>query len=142
LGAELVINYRRQDFAAEVANWTPEGVHLVLDIVGRDYLERNLAALAPRGRLVCIATMSGAKVELDISVVMRKRISIIGSVLRSRSIAEKSSLVEGFAAKFLPLFDTGGMVPVVDSVFRFDQVEKAHERMQQSSHIGKIVLAW
>jgi putative PIG3 family NAD(P)H quinone oxidoreductase len=142
LGAELVINYKREDFASEVARWSGGGVSLILDIIGRDYFERNIAALAPQGRLVCIATMSGAKAELDISVVMRKRLSIIGSVLRSRSVPDKSELVRGFSERFAPLFDTGAMRPVVDSVFGFDRVEEAHELMRRSGHVGKILLTW
>ena len=142
LGAELVINYKREDFASEVARWSGGGVSLILDIIGRDYFERNIAALAPQGRLVCIATMSGAKAEFDISVVMRKRLSIIGSVLRSRSVPDKSELVRGFSERFAHLFDTGAMRPVVDSVFGFDRVEEAHELMRRSGHIGKILLTW
>jgi putative PIG3 family NAD(P)H quinone oxidoreductase len=142
LGAELVINYKREDFASEVARWSGGGVSLILDIIGRDYFERNIAALAPQGRLVCIATMSGAKAELDISVVMRKRLSIIGSVLRSRSVPDKSELVRDFSERFAPLFDTGAMRPVVDSVFGFDRVEEAHELMRRSGHVGKILLTW
>lgn len=142
LGAELVINYKREDFASEVARWSGGGVSLILDIIGRDYFERNIAALAPQGRLVCIATMSGAKAELDISVVMRKRLSIIGSVLRSRSVPDKSELVRGFSERFSRLFDTADMRPVVDSVFGFDRVEEAHDLMRRSGHVGKILLTW
>lgn len=142
LGAELVINYKKQDFAAEIAKWSPNGVSVVLDMVGRDYVDRNIAALAPRGRLVCIATMSGAKAEIDISVVMRKRLSIIGSVLRSRSIAEKRDLVREFAERFVPLFENGSVKPIVDSVFPFEKVEDAHALMRQSGHVGKILLTW
>ena len=142
LGAELVINYKKQDFASEIAKWSPNGVAVVLDMVGRDYVERNISVLAPRGRLVCIATMSGAKAEIDISVVMRKRLSIIGSVLRSRSIAEKSELVRDFSERFTPLFETGSISPIVDSVFPFEKVEDAHALMRRSGHVGKILLTW
>jgi putative PIG3 family NAD(P)H quinone oxidoreductase len=142
LGAELVINRKDQDFAAEIARWSSDGVSLVLDMVGRDYFERNLSVLAPRGRLVCIATMSGAKAELDISVLMRKRLSVVGSVLRSRSSAEKSELVRSFSERFVPLFEKGSMAPVVDTVFHFSEAQKAHDLMRQSGHVGKILLAW
>jgi putative PIG3 family NAD(P)H quinone oxidoreductase len=142
LGAELVINYKRQDFAAEIAGWSPSGVSLILDIIGREYFERNLSALAPRGRLVCIATMSGAKAELDIAALMRKRLSVIGSVLRGRSIAEKGELVRAFSERFLPLFESGVVTPIVDSVFPFDKAEDAHTLMRQSGHVGKILLTW
>ena len=142
LGAELVINYKKQDFASEILKWSPNGIAVVLDMVGRDYFERNIAVLAPRGRLVCIATMSGAKAEIDISVVMRKRLSVIGSVLRSRSVEEKSDLVRDFSERFVPLFESGSVSPIVDSVFPFEQVEDAHTLMRQSGHVGKILLTW
>jgi len=142
LGAEVVINYKRQDFAAEIGKWSPTGVSVVLDIVGRDYLERNIGVLAPRGRLVCIATMSGAKAEIDISTLMRKRLSVIGSVLRSRSVAEKGELVRDFSERFVPLFESGAVAPIVDSVFPFQRTEEAHALMRQSGHVGKILLTW
>ena len=142
LGAEVVINYKKQDFASEILKWSPNGISVVLDMVGRDYFERNISVLASRGRLVCIATMSGATAEIDISVVMRKRLSIIGSVLRSRSIAEKSELVREFSERFVPLFESGSVSPIVDSVFPFEKVEEAHTLMRQSGHVGKILLTW
>jgi putative PIG3 family NAD(P)H quinone oxidoreductase len=142
LGAELVINYKKEDFASEVSRWSGGGVSLILDIIGRDYFARNISALALQGRLVCIATMSGATTELDISVVMRKRLSIIGSVLRSRGVAEKGELVRHFSERFAPLFETGAMRPVVDTVFGFYRVEEAHDLMRRSGHVGKILLRW
>jgi putative PIG3 family NAD(P)H quinone oxidoreductase len=142
LGAELVINYKQRDFSSDIAGWSSAGVSLVLDIIGRDYFERNLSVLSSRGRLVCIATMSGAKVELDIGVLMRKRLSVIGSVLRGRSIAEKGELVREFSDRFLALFESGVVTPIVDSVFPFDKVEDAHTLMRQSGHVGKILLSW
>jgi putative PIG3 family NAD(P)H quinone oxidoreductase len=142
LGAELVINYKKEDFASEVSRWSGGGVSLILDIIGRDYFARNISALALQGRLVCIATMSGATTELDISVVMRKRLSIIGSVLRSRGVAEKGEFVRHFSERFAPLFETGAMRPVVDTVFGFYRVEEAHDLMRRSGHVGKILLRW
>jgi putative PIG3 family NAD(P)H quinone oxidoreductase len=142
LGAEIAINYKKQDFASEILKWSPKGISVVLDMVGRDYFERNISVLAPRGRLVCIATMSGAKAEIDISVVMRNRLSVIGSVLRSRSIAEKSKLIRDFSERFVPLFENGSVAPIVDSVFPFERVEDAHALMRQSGHVGKILLTW
>ncbi len=142
LGAELVINYKKQDFATEILKWSPDGVSLVLDIVGRDYFERNISVLAPRGRLVCIATMSGANADIDISVLMRKRLSVVGSVLRSRSVGEKSELVREFVERFAPLFEKSSILPIVNSVFPFEKVEDAHALMRQSGHVGKILLIW
>lgn len=142
LGASCVVNYKKKDFGHEVPLWSAHGVDLILDIVGRDYFERNLAVLAPRGRLVCIAAMSGAKTELDISVIMRKRISIIGSVLRSRPVDEKARLVSEFTRSILPRFEKDELKPVVHLVTSFAQVEEAHEVMRRSGHIGKILLEW
>ena len=142
LGASEVVNYKTGSFAEQVLRWSPKGVDLVLDIVGRDYLADNISVLAPRGRLVCIATMSGARGELDIATVMRKRLRIIGSVLRSRTIEEKSALVSAFAQRYLHLFDSKELSPVVHSVFSFDEAEKAHALMRSSGHVGKILLEW
>jgi NADPH:quinone reductase-like Zn-dependent oxidoreductase len=86
--------------------------------------------------------MSGAKAELDIAILMRKRLSVIGSVLRGRSIAEKGELVREFSERFLPLFESGFVTPIVDSVFPFEKVEDAHTCMRQSTHVGKILLTW
>lgn len=142
LGAVEVFNYKTAPFAEQVFRWSPSGVDLVLDIVGRDYLEGNVQALALKGRLVCIATMSGPRGELDIATLMRKRLRVIGSVLRARSIEEKSALVNDFIRKFLPLFETNAISPVVHAVFSFDEVEKAHQLMRSSAHVGKILLRW
>lgn len=140
LGADLAINYTKDDFASAIKAWSPEGVHVVLDIVGKDYLEKNLDTLAHCGRLVCIATMSGARGELSLSTLMKKRLRIIGSVLRSRSVVEKAALVQGFRDKFLSDFDSGKLVPVIHEVYTFGDVERAHETMRSSAHIGKLVL--
>jgi NADPH:quinone reductase-like Zn-dependent oxidoreductase len=140
LGASLAIDYKQRSFEIAVREWSPEGVDLILDIVGQEYFERNVGLLAPCGRLVHIASMSGTRAELDISILMRKRARIIGSVLRPRSLAEKSALVAGFVKRFLGAFDTGDLKPIVDSVYSIEDAEQAHERMRSSAHIGKIIL--
>jgi putative PIG3 family NAD(P)H quinone oxidoreductase len=142
LGASVVVNYKEQDFETVVKEWSDEGIDLILDIVGAGYFERNLALLAQGGRLVEIATMSGSRAEIDIALLMRKRARIIGSVLRSRSAAEKAGLVAGFVGRFFHSFDTGDLKPIVDSVFPFERAEEAHALMKSSSHIGKIVLSF
>jgi NADPH2:quinone reductase len=86
--------------------------------------------------------MSGATAEIDISTLMRKRLSVIGSVLRSRSVAEKGELVRDFSERFVPLFESGAVAPIVDSVFPFQRTEEAHALMRQSGHVGKILLTW
>lgn len=140
LGATLIIKYLGEDFLERVLEWAPDGVNLILDIVGKDYLPRNLKALAPRGRLVQIATMSGADAEIDLRLLMSKRLRLIGSVLRSRTVDEKGALVAEFAARYAPLFSQGVLKPVIDSVYSFDDVERAHERMRSGAHVGKIIL--
>lgn len=140
LGAELAINYSTEDFESRVREWAPDGVNLVLDMIGKDYLAKNLSVLALCGRLVMIATMSGARAEIDLALLMRKRLTLVGSVLRSRSLDEKAKLVADFSSTFLPDFTTGALRPVIDSVFAFSEVEKAHARMQSSAHVGKIIL--
>jgi putative PIG3 family NAD(P)H quinone oxidoreductase len=140
LGAECTVNYRTHDFEVEVGAWTNQGVDVILDIVGREYFEKNVRLLAPGGRLVCIATMSGADCSLDLRLLMRKRARIIGSVLRTRSAREKGGLVAGFQARFGDALSRGEVRPVVDSVFSFDQVVEAHDRMRSSEHVGKIVV--
>jgi NADPH:quinone reductase-like Zn-dependent oxidoreductase len=142
LGADLAINYRTHDFAAEVQRWNSQGVDLVLDIVGRDYFERNMSILAVGGRMVSIATMSGTEVTLNLATLMRKRARLIGSVLRSRSVQEKGLAIRGFLARFGADLGSGAIRPIVDSVFSFsrDQIDAAHSRMKKSEHVGKIVV--
>ena len=142
IGASVAINYKQLDFELAAREWEPNGVDLILDIVGRDYFVRNLSLLAPQGKLVCIATMSGAKVELDISLLMRKRARIIGSVLRSRSVEEKADLVRSFTERYLKLFESGEIKPVIHRTFSVSDVESAHQVMVKSDHVGKILLKW
>jgi putative PIG3 family NAD(P)H quinone oxidoreductase len=141
LGASFVVNYRERDFEPAFREWSPEGVDLILDIVGKEYFERNLALLARSGRLVEIATMSGACAEIDLALLMRKRARVIGSVLRSRSTAEKAGLVAGFVERFSHSFEAGDLKPIVDSIYPLERANEAHARMKTSAHIGKIVLS-
>jgi putative PIG3 family NAD(P)H quinone oxidoreductase len=141
LGANFVVNYNERDFEAAVREWSAEGVDVILDIVGKEYFERNVALLAHGGRLIEIATMSGARAEIDITLLMRKRARVIGSVLRSRSAAEKAGLIAGFVERFMSSFDTGDLKAIVDSVYPFERAEEAHAHMKSSRHIGKIVLS-
>lgn len=140
LGADVTIVYRTEDFVSRLREWHSGGADVILDSIGKDYLGRNLEALARCGRLVQIATMSGAKAEVDLALLMRKRARIIGSVLRSRSHAEKAELIKGFREKFFKDLDAGVVRPVIDSVFALHDADKAHSLMQSSAHIGKIVL--
>ncbi len=140
LGAELAIDHTRQDFAAEIEReWG--GVDVVLDIVGADYLERNLRVLATRGRLVLLATLGGAQATVDLAALMRGRIRIIGSVLRGRSDEEKAAITEGFARRFLPLFEEGRLQPVIDRTLPIRQAGDAHALVEGFGNVGKVVLS-
>ena len=117
------------------------GVDLVIDLVGASYLAASLDALAPRGRMVLVGTMGGSSAPLDYSLVMRKRLTLVGTVLRSRSDWEKAEAAQLFAAQVVPLLARGAVRPVVDSVFGLADVRAAHERMESNQSFGKIVLS-
>ena len=138
LGAEQAINYRQQDFT-EVMK-AVGGVDVVLDMVGGDYVQKNIDILKVDGRIVNIAFQNGAKVEVDLLRLMLKRGMLAGSTLRARANAEKSSIRERLEARFWPAVEAGTINPVVDQVFPLAEVEVAHERMKSSAHIGKIIL--
>ncbi|MDP6343443.1 MAG: NAD(P)H-quinone oxidoreductase [Alphaproteobacteria bacterium] len=142
LGAEVAINYRDGDFVAVIAEATGgEGVDLILDMVGGDYLPRNLQALAVEGRLVQIAVLHGPKVEgFNILPVMLKRLTVTGSTLRPRSVAQKAVIADELRDRVWPLLEQGAVRPVMDQTFPLDQAAAAHARMESSEHIGKIVL--
>lgn len=138
LGAERAINYREEDFVDVLK--AEGGADLILDMVGGDYLPRNVRALATDGRLVQIAFLEGPKVALNFAQVMVKRLTITGSTLRPQSDLAKARIAEELEAKVLPLLATGRIAPVMDSSFALDKAAAAHSRMESSSHIGKIVL--
>ncbi len=141
LGAELAINYKKADFAEQIqAHTDGEGVDVILDMVGADYFERNLQLLKLRGRLVIIATLSGAQTSLNLGALMRRRLHLIGSVLRSRSLAEKIEIKEKFMAQCWPLLENGTIKPVIDSVYPIAEANAAQQRMAENKNIGKIVL--
>jgi putative PIG3 family NAD(P)H quinone oxidoreductase len=141
LGPDLVIDYSRQDFAAEVAEFTAKrGVDVILDHIGAAYLQKNLAALAVNGRLVIIGVMGGSDATLSLGRLMVKRQHIIGSVLRSRPKDEKAAIIADFGRAVLPLFANGRIAPLIDSRMPLDRVVEAHRRMEGSEHFGKIVL--
>jgi putative PIG3 family NAD(P)H quinone oxidoreductase len=117
-----------------------EGVALVIDFLGASSWALNLDVLAVRGRLVLVGTMSGGKVEADLSAIMRKRLTVVGTVLRSRPIEEKIELVQAFARTMLPLLAAGRLQPVVDRVVPFEDAASAHAAMERNENFGKIVL--
>ncbi len=138
LGAERAINYRDADFV-EVLR-AEGGANLILDMVGGDYLPRNVKALADDGRLVQIAFLQGPKVALNFAQVMVRRLTITGSTLRPQSDAAKADIAADLAAKVWPLLEAGKIAPVMDQVFDLEDAAAAHARMEASTHIGKIVL--
>ncbi len=141
LGAELAINYKKENFAERVrAHTNGQGVDIILDNVGAAYLEQNVRLLKLKGRLVFIGTMSGSRAELNISALMSRRLRLIGSVLRPRSLAEKVEIKEKFMAQFWPLLLNGTIQPIIDSVYPIEQVNEAHRRMAADKNIGKIIL--
>ncbi|HEX4113756.1 MAG TPA: NAD(P)H-quinone oxidoreductase [Stellaceae bacterium] len=141
LGATRAINYKNEDFAAVVKAATGNrGVDVVLDMVAGDYLQRNLDLLAMDGRLVIIAFLHGTKAEIDFSGVLRRRLTITGSGLRPRPVAEKGAIADGLRSHVWPLLDAGKVKPVIDKVYPLADAAAAHARMESSNHIGKIVL--
>ncbi len=141
LGADRAVNYRTQDFvAATLAATDGKGADVILDMVGGDYVARNYAAAALDGRIVQIAFLRGQKVEIDLRVIMAKRLFHTGSTLRPRSVAEKAVIADALYAKVWPLLAQGRCKPVVDSVFPLAEAARAHQRMESSAHVGKIVL--
>jgi NADPH2:quinone reductase len=142
LGADLVINYREQDFAEQVRAYTDKaGADVILDHIGGPYLASNMKALAVGGKLVIIGVMGGAKAELNIALMMVKRQQIIGSVLRSRSVQDKARITSAFSEAVLPLLSDRTLVPLIHRVYDLDEVADAHRAMEQSAHFGKIVLS-
>jgi putative PIG3 family NAD(P)H quinone oxidoreductase len=128
-------------FADAVREWTSgAGVNVILDLVGGAYLAANLAALAPEGRLMFVGTTAGASAELNIGVVMRKRLRLMGTVLRARRVEEKARATRRFAAHVVPLLASGRVRPVIDGVYRMEEVRAAHERLESNESFGKIVL--
>ena len=141
LGAFAAINYRTQDFVAEVKAQTGgAGVAVVLDMVGGDYLPRNLAALADDGRHVSIAFQRGATAEVNITDIMRRRLTLTGSTLRTRSVEFKTMVADEIVRTVWPFAEGGRLRPVIDSVFPLDQVAEAHRRLESGDHVGKVVL--
>jgi NADPH2:quinone reductase len=142
LGADRAINYKTEDFVAEVkAATNGAGVNVILDMVGGDYVERNYDAAAVEGRVVQIALLGGPKATVNFARLMVKRLHHTGSTLRPRSNADKAAMVSAIEAKVMPLLREGRVKPLMDSTFPLEKAADAHRRMETSEHIGKIVLA-
>jgi putative PIG3 family NAD(P)H quinone oxidoreductase len=141
LGAAVAINYRTQDFVEVVrAETSAAGMDVILDIVGGSYFPRNIDCLAMHGRLVQIGLMGGPKTELNLRSVLDRRLTITGSTLRARSVAEKGALAREVETHVWPLLSGGRVAPVIDRVFPLSQAAAAHQRLESGEHVGKIVL--
>jgi putative PIG3 family NAD(P)H quinone oxidoreductase len=140
-GADVAIDYRAGDFAPKVREATGgAGVDVVLDSIGARYLEGNVASLALNGRLVVIGLMGGGRAELDLAGLLMRRLHVIGSTLRTRSVEEKATIVAAFLERFRPAIEAGRVKPVIDRVLPLEQSAEAHRIMKASEHFGKIVL--
>jgi tumor protein p53-inducible protein 3 len=142
LGAKLAINYKEQDFLAEVLAATDsQGVDLILDPVGGSYLDRNIKALRRFGRLVNIGTLGGGAGQMNVGLLLGKRLRIIGSTLRTRPLAEKIEITRQFERRFWPALLSGELQPVIDTVFPIERAQAAHEYIRQNRNTGKVILS-
>lgn len=141
LGADRAIDYKTEDFVAVVKEATGgRGVDVVLDMVGGDYVQRSIDAMAPDGRHVSIAFLRGPKTTLNLMPVMLKRLTLTGSTLRARSVEEKGRIAGELRAKVWPLIEAGTVKPLIHATFPLEQAAEAHRLMESSAHVGKIVL--
>jgi putative PIG3 family NAD(P)H quinone oxidoreductase len=141
LGADVAIDYNKEDFVAVTKEATGKnGANLILDMIGGDYVDRNFEAAAVEGRIVQIATQKGTKVTADLRRLMLKRLTLTGSTLRARPVADKAAIARALEAKVWPLLESGKIRPVIDSTYPLTKASEAHARMETSLHIGKIML--
>lgn len=140
LGAERAVNYHEEDFVAAAKEFGGKGVDVILDMVGGDYIEKNIKASAPDARIVNIAFMKGAKVEVNFMPLMLKRLTLTGSTLRSQSVDRKGEIARHLKKTVWPLIEAGRVKPVIYKVFPLSDAKTAHELMESNAHIGKIML--
>jgi tumor protein p53-inducible protein 3 len=141
LGAGCVIDYRSQDFAAVILDQTKkQGVDVIVDFIGASYFEQHTRCLGTGGRLVVVGVMGGPTATINLGTLLFKRHQILGLVMRARPLPDKIAITAAFVRESLPLFDSGVLSPVVDSVFEFSEAGRAHERMERNENVGKIVL--
>ncbi|HEV2018374.1 MAG TPA: NAD(P)H-quinone oxidoreductase [Gemmatimonadaceae bacterium] len=143
LGLEMGIDASREDWVSQIEKTNGvDRIQGILDLVGGPYLDANLRLLALRGRMVVVGLTAGAQAQLNMGVLLRKRLTIIGTVLRARPIEEKIALAREFSERIIPFFDAGRLRPVIDRVFSFAEIRAAHELMESNKTFGKIVLRW
>jgi len=140
-GAHAILNYKETDFAAEILRLTNNrGVNVIIDFIGATYLQSHLEILQPGGRLIIVGLMGGTKTEIDLRLLQQKRLQLKGLVMRMQSIPEKRLIVKRFQETLLPLFMNGKLRPIIDSIYPFNEVQTAHNHMENNANIGKIVL--
>jgi putative PIG3 family NAD(P)H quinone oxidoreductase len=142
LGLVHGIDTSTGDWASSVESIVPKGVHGVLDLVSGPFVAGNLRVVTSRGRIVIVGVTGGAQTQIELGMILRKRIRLIGTVLRSRPMEEKISLAREFAERIMPRFNDGSLRPVIDSVISFDDIRRAHDLMEGNSTFGKIILTW
>lgn len=143
LGLEMGIDASREDWVSQIEKSIGvDRIHVILDLVGAPYLDANLRLLGLRGRMVVVGLTAGAQGQLNMGVLLRKRLTIVGTVLRARPIEEKIALAREFSQRIIPFFDNGRLRPVIDRVFSFAEIRAAHELMESNRTFGKIVLRW
>jgi putative PIG3 family NAD(P)H quinone oxidoreductase len=143
LGLDVAIDASRGDWAAQLEGAVgADRVHAIMDLVGGNYLDGNLRVAALRGRIVVVGLTAGAAAQFNMGVLLRKRLTMVGTMLRSRPLEEKALLAREFTERAVPLFNAGRLKPVVDRVLSFDDIRAAHELMQSNATFGKIVLRW
>lgn len=141
LGADVLVDYKREDFATVAADVTSgRGVDVVLDFVGASYFDQHVRCLAEGGRQIVIGLLGGMKAELNLAVLLRKRLQLLGLVMRYRSLSDKAAITARFIREELPRFRSGNLRPIIDSVLPLASAREAHERMEQNLNVGKIVL--
>jgi NADPH2:quinone reductase len=141
LGAAVAVDYAVDDFvAATIALTDGAGADVILDVIGGDYVERNIDAVAVGGRIIQVGVMGGGVTQVNVGKLLPKRAALIGTVLRGRPIEEKIAITQRFGAEFLPLFDRGRVAPVIDRRFTLDDIALAHAAMEANENVGKIVI--
>jgi NADPH:quinone reductase-like Zn-dependent oxidoreductase len=140
LGADLVLERSPADWASALAAAVPEGVGVVLDVIGGDEVDRNLTVVRQQGTIVQVGLMGGGRTEVNLGLLLAKRARWIGTTLRARPLEQKIAVSQRFVAEVVPLFESGALRPVIDSRFALDEIVEAHRRMDANANIGKILL--
>jgi NADPH:quinone reductase-like Zn-dependent oxidoreductase len=140
LGADVVLERSPHDWLADAKAAVPQGFDTVLDVIGGEEVDRNLQAVATKGTIVQVGLMGGGSTPVNVGLLLAKRATWVGTTLRTRPLEEKVGVTRRFAAEVLPLFDSGALRPVIDSVYPFDQIADAHRLMEENKNTGKIVV--